>query len=111
VITIGTWIREREPWVRLADVKVPNGLLLPALLAARVRQRRSDRAVDKFAGAASDLGTTLGTRVREGDERNARLLALQVSVEQLTRRLVILTIVLGLIGLGGIGATLWAALR
>ncbi len=65
----------------------------------------------KFVGAASQLGTLLGTRMREGDEREKQVLDLQGSIERLTRWLVVLTIVLGGIGVVGIGATLWAALK
>lgn len=132
LLLIWTWIREGEVRQRLADVKVPNGILLPVVWSAVVRQRRTDRAIKEFAATTSEFGTFLGTRMRQSDARSKQLLELQASLEglalasdvrdahllelqdsiaQLTRWLVVLTIVLGIIGLGGIAATLWAALR
>jgi hypothetical protein len=103
--------RDRIGWQRLADVQVPRGVVWVLLIGLRIRQRVTARALKGFADASSELGTVLGARMREGDARETQLLALQASIERLTRWLVRLTITLGLIGIAGIGATLWAALR
>jgi hypothetical protein len=104
-------LRDRKIWQRLADVEIPNGTLFVVMAAALVRQRRTERALAEFAKRSGELGTLLGTRMRESDERAVELLSLQASVERLTRWLVVLTVVLGVIGVGGIAATLWAALK
>jgi hypothetical protein len=104
-------LRQFLGWQRLADVQVPRGTLWAILIGSRIGQRRTQRAVSELAGTASQLGTLLGTRMREGDEREMRLLALQTSVERLTRWLVWLTIVLGIIGVAAVAATLWTALK
>ncbi|MGZ4239504.1 MAG: hypothetical protein ACXVH3_26790 [Solirubrobacteraceae bacterium] len=104
-------LRDRKIRQRLADVEIPNGTLFVVMAAALVRQRRTERALAEFAERSGELGTLLGTRMRESDERAVELLSLQASVEQLTRWLVVLTVVLGAIGVGGIAATLWAALK
>lgn len=46
----------------------------------------------------------------ETHEREVRLVELQASVEKMTRWLVRLTIMLGLIGIAGIAASVWAIL-
>lgn len=74
------------------------------------RQRTTNRAIDEFAGPAAELGQLLGERWREGTEREEQLVELQASVEKMTRWLVRLTIALGVIGIGSIAATVWAAL-
>jgi hypothetical protein len=104
-------LRDRNIWQRLADVEIPNGTLFVVMAAALVRQRRTQHALAEFAERSGELGTLLGTRMRESDERAVELLSLQASVERLTRWLVVLTVVLGVIGVGGIAATLWAALK
>jgi hypothetical protein len=73
--------------------------------------RRSERATKELAGISADPGTLIGERWREGDAREGRLIELQASVERMTRWLVFLTVAVGLIGIAGIGASLWAALR
>jgi hypothetical protein len=103
--------RDRFGWERLSDVQVPRGIHWWVMLATWLRQRQMRQAIDQFATATAQFGTFLGTRMREGDEREKQLLGLQSSVERLTRWLVRLTIVLGVIGIAGIGATLWAALK
>lgn len=104
-------LRDRKIWQRLADVEIPNGTLFVEMAAALVRQRRTERMLAEFAERSGELGTLLGTRVRDSDERTVELLSLQASVERLTRWLVVLTVVFGVIGVGGIAATLWAALK
>lgn len=71
---------------------------------------RGERTLKELEKPIAELGTLIGTRWREGDEREKQLVALQASVERLTRWLVGLTIAVGLIGVGSIAATLWAAL-
>jgi hypothetical protein len=73
------------------------------MLGVRWRQRQTDKAVADFRQVTSEFGTFLGTRMRDSDERDRRLLDLQVSVERLTSRLVVLTLVLGAVGLVGVG--------
>lgn len=80
------------------------------VLGSWIRMRRTDRALEEFAETSGELGTLVGTRWREGDEREKQLVALQASVERMTRWLVALTIVVGLIGIASIAAALWAAL-
>lgn len=104
-------LRDRRIWQRLADVEIPNGTLFVVMAAALVRQRRTERVLAEFAERSGELGTLLGTRMGESDERAVEILSLQASVERLTRWLVVLTVVLGVIGVGGIAATLWAALK
>lgn len=104
-------LRDRKIWQRLADVEIPNGTLFVVMAAALVRQRRTQRALTEFAERSRELGTLLGTRMRESDERAVELLSLQASVQRLTRWLLVLTVVLGVIGVGGIAATLWAAVK
>jgi len=102
--------RNRLGWQRLADVQVPRGTLGVVLLAGLVRMRREGRELKEIQKTSAELGTLVGTRWREGDEREKQLVALQASVERMTRWLVRLTIAIGLIGVGSISATLWAAL-
>ena len=102
--------RDRFGWQRLADVQVPRGTLLVVLLASLVRMWREDRIFKEFEKTSDELGSLVGTRWREGDERERQLVASQASIERLTRWLVALTIVVGLIGIASIAATLWAAL-
>jgi hypothetical protein len=101
----------RFGWQRLADVDVPWGIEWWLIAFGLLRQRNSRKAIDQAVKNLSEVATYLGTRMREGDDREMRLIALQESVERQTRWLVRLTLVLGLIGLASIGATLWSALR
>lgn len=103
--------RKRLGWQRLADVQVPHGTLTALLLGGLLRMRRSERATKELRDIGAELGTLIGDRWREGDEREARLIELQASVERMTRWLVLVTVAVGLIGIAGIGATLWAALH
>jgi hypothetical protein len=103
--------RDRFGWQRLADVEVPRGTLVVALLASLVRMRREDRELKGLEKTSAELATLVGTRWREGDERESQLVRLQASVERMTHWLVGLTIALGLIGIGSIGVTLWATLH
>jgi hypothetical protein len=88
-------LRDRQIWQRLADMEITNCTLFVIVAAALVSQRRTGRALAEFAERSSELGTLLGTRMRESDERAVELLSLQASVERLTRWLVVLTVVLG----------------
>lgn len=92
--------RDRLGWEQLADVQVPRGIVWWLEFAALYRHRRTDKALAELRDVSSQLGMLVGTTMRESDERNERLLDLQASVERLTRRLVVLTVVLGLIGVG-----------
>lgn len=71
----------------MADVQVPYGILWALVFGSWIRMRRIDRTLGEFAETSGELGTLIGTRWLVG-----------------------LTIVLGLIGVGSIAATLWAAL-
>lgn len=102
--------RDRLGWQRLADVQIPRGTLWVVLLAGLTRMRREGRELKGIEKTSAELATLIGTRRREGDERDKQLVELQASIERMTRWLVGLTIAVGLIGLAGIGATLWAAL-
>jgi hypothetical protein len=103
--------RDKFGWERLADVQIPRGILWPILFALWWRQRETNRAVAEFGESAAKLGQLLGERWREGTEREEQLVELQASVERMTRWLVRLTIVLGVIGVASIAATLWATLN
>jgi hypothetical protein len=131
-VPLVTWIRTGRPRQRLADVELPTGILLSAMLSRWVGLRRNDRIFAEFGTRTAELGTFLGTRMRQSNERSQQLLDLQASleryasaadardqdllrlsgsVERLTRRLVVLTVVLGAIGVAGIGVGVWAALK
>ena len=71
---------------------------------------RRPSAIDEFGEQSSELGQLLGERWREGTEREEQLVQLQASIERMTRWLVRLTVVLGVIGVGSIAATTWSAL-
>ena len=102
--------RDRIGWEPLAAVQVPKGILWLALIAIRIRQRKTSQAIERFSQATDTLGTLLGTRMRETDERQQQLLDLQVSVEKLTRWLVALTIVVALGGIASIAVALVVAI-
>jgi hypothetical protein len=127
-----TWIRDRRGWTRLADVKVPNATLFMAWLISRIKWGQIKGPLAELGKNMERSGTLLGQRMRQSDERAEQELALQQSIEQLTRegearaqrefalqqsierltrRLVALTYVLGIIGVGGIAAAIWSALR
>ena len=91
-------------------MQVPKGILWLALIAIRIRQRKTSQAIERFSQATDTLGTLLGTRMRETDERQQQLLDLQVSVEKLTRWLVALTIVVALGGIASIAVALVVAI-
>jgi hypothetical protein len=110
-VMLARGIGQRRYKERLADVEIPNALAFPLICALLVRRRELDRASAKLGANMSELGTLIGKRMRQSDERAAELLALQQSVERLSRWLVGLTLVLGVIGLAGIGATVWSILR
>lgn len=103
--------RPRLAWQRLADVQVPFGILWWLLLGLWLRGRAMDKALEEFSRSAEDLGSLVGTRWREEDEREEKLLELQQSIETLTRRLVALTIVVGVAGLAATAATILAAVN
>jgi len=126
-----SWIRGRDVSERLADVHVPRGMLLPALMFARIGQRRRERAYEELGDGLSELGTTLATRMRENDQRQQQLVDLQASLERMTREgeqrektlvelqvsvtlytrwLLALTVVLAVLGIGTIGVAIWAAM-
>ena len=98
-------------WERVSDVQVPRGILWVILISLLIRQRRSDRVLKEFEENSSELGTLLGVRMREGDERDELLLDLQGSIERLTRWLVGLTVLLGIISIAGMATTIWAVLK
>jgi len=102
-------VQTKFGWQRLADVQVPTGILWWVLLGLWLRRREMDKVIDEFSKSASDLGNLLGDRWREGTEREEELLQLQQSIESLTRWLVVLTIVVGVVGLVAAAATIWAA--
>jgi hypothetical protein len=97
-------------WQRLADAQVPTGILWWIILGLWLRRREMDKAIDEFSKSASDLGNLLGDRWREGTEREEELLQLQQSIESLTRWLVVLTIVVGIVGLVAAAGTIWAVI-
>lgn len=109
ILAAVTPTREKLEWERLGDVQVPRGILWVVLFGLLYRQRVTGKAIDEFGERGAELAELLGSNWREGIERERRLVELQGSVETLTRRLVGLTIVLGVIGLAGIAATIWAA--
>lgn len=127
-----TWIRDRRGWTRLADVKVRNATLFIAWLISRIKWGQIKGPLAELGENMQQFGILLGQRMRQSDERAEQELALQQSIEQLTRegearaqqefalqqsierltrRLVALTYVLGIIGVAGITATIWSALR
>lgn len=110
-IALSAWARDRKVSQRLADLEVPHAIKLPVLLFIRIRQRRTDRASAELSKSLAELGSVLGARMRENDERDERVLRLTESMESLNRRLVRLTVVLGAIGVASIAATVWSALR
>lgn len=101
--------RDRRVWQRLGDVEVLNGIFAPTMYFLLVRQRRDDRAMAEFAKTSGEFGTFIGNRMKVSDQRNDELLDLTRSLKRLTRWLVVLTIVVGLIGAGSIGATIAVA--
>ncbi len=132
LMVLWAWVADRKVKDRLADVEVPHGVLLPIVMFTLIGQRRRDRVSARFGTATGEFGTFIGTRMRDTDERQQRLVELQASLEELTRAgeqrerrmvalqesverytrvLVILTVVLAALGLGAIGATVWAATR
>jgi hypothetical protein len=98
--------RDGRPWERLADVRVPNGILPPIIYALLVRQRRTNKAVAEFGKVSGEFGTFIGNRMKQSDERDNEVLELTRTVKRLTSWLVVLTVVLGVIGVGSIVATL-----
>lgn len=101
--------RDRRAWQPLADVQVPNRLYKPVLMFLLVRQRRTDRAIADFGKATGELGTTIGTRWKEGDNRDRELLGLTRSVERLTKWLIYLTVAVALVGVASIAVTVTLA--
>jgi hypothetical protein len=109
VILAAVW-RERDKygWERLSDVQVPRGMIWVIVVGLWWRQRKTNQAIDELPTA--EFGQLLGERWREGTEREEQLVELQASIERMTRWLVRLTVVLGIIGVSGIAATIWATL-
>lgn len=70
---------------RVADVEVPNGILLPALMFRWVGLRRNDRMWAKARDSTNELAEALGERMRYTDQRSNRLVDLQASLEWLAR--------------------------
>jgi hypothetical protein len=97
-----SFLRDHRAWQPLGDVKVPNGIYKPLMFFLLVRQRRSDRAIAEFGKVSGKLGTLIGTRMKQGDERGTEMLDLTRSVRRLTVWLVALTIVVGIVGVGSI---------
>jgi hypothetical protein len=102
--------RNKLGWERLADVQVPRGMVWVIVIGLWWRQRKTNQAIEDFGKVSAELGELLGERWREGTEREEQLVTLQASIARMTRWLVRLTIVLGIIGVSGIAATIWAAL-
>jgi hypothetical protein len=98
--------RDKLGWERLADVQVPRGMAWVIVTVLWWRQRKTNQAIDELP--TEEFGQLLGERWREGTEREEQLVELQASIERMTRWLVRLTIVLGIIGISGIAATIWA---
>ena len=102
------WLISRIKW---GQFKVPLAELgknmeqFGTLLGQRMRQS-DQRAEQELA-----LQQSIEQLTREGEARAQREFALQQSIERLTRRLVALTYVLGIIGVAGIAAAIWSALR
>jgi hypothetical protein len=80
-----SWIRTSRPRQRLADVEVPNAIVWTLIIGRWVGLRRQDRAVGESGATIDELGTLVGNRMRQGDERSRQLLDLQASLERLTR--------------------------
>ncbi len=99
--------RDKFGWERLADVQVPRGMVWVIVIGLWWRQRKTNQAIDELP--TEEFGQLLGERWREGTEREEQLVELQASIERMTRWLVRLTIALGIIGISGIAATIWAA--
>lgn len=96
-------------WQKLADVQVPFGIIWAVILGLWLRRRAFNTAIDEFSASANELAQLLGDRWREGTERERELLRLQQSIESLTRRLLVLTIIVGLVGVIAAAGTIWAA--
>jgi hypothetical protein len=103
--------RDKYGWERLSDVQVPRGTLWAFLLGSWLGRRQLNKAIDEFSEPAAELARELGRSWREGEERGRQLVELQASIERMTRWLVRLTVVLGIIGVSGIAATIWATLN
>jgi hypothetical protein len=88
-------------------VEVPRGLFWSLLIGSLIGRWRLNRAIDDASKPAQELARYLGDKWRVEDQREQELLALQASIEKLTRWLVILTVLLGLIAIASIGITLW----
>lgn len=103
--------RDKFGWERLSDIQVPRGVLWLVLSARLYRQHQLSVAIDEFGHSASELAEYLGNSWRESQRREARLVELQASMARMTKWLIALTVLLGLIGLGGIAVTIWATLQ
>lgn len=106
---LGTWLKERKSWQRLADVEVPSRIPIPLMLFSLSAKRERDRAWTEAGQSLNELGRTLATRMVEGDERQKELVVLQESVERYTKWLLVLTVVVTLVGIGSIAATIVVA--
>ncbi len=85
LLTVRAWVRDGTLWLRLSDTQVPNNALLLTLAAARIRQRVMAGAIEKLRQAMEELGTVIGSRMRQSDERSAQELRLQQSLETFAR--------------------------
>jgi len=85
LLTVWTWVRDRTLWLKLSDTQLPNNALLLALAAARIRQRVLAGPIEKLTQAMAELGTVIGRRMLQSDERSAQELQLQQSLESFAR--------------------------
>jgi hypothetical protein len=67
---------------RLADIEVPRSMVIPTMPFAVVGRRRSARAWNDLERISGDLGTLIGSRMRQSEKRSEELLALQASTER-----------------------------
>lgn len=85
LLTVWAWIRDRAVVRRLSDVQVPNNAVLLAMGAARVGQRPRENSNMKLQQSMSELGTRLGKRMVQSNERSKQLLALPKSLDSFAR--------------------------
>lgn len=79
----------------LAEVRVPPPNVILAVLVAAQRRRNQEivEAIEKAAGPANEFAEFMNRRWREGDERESQMLAMTLSVTDMTKRLLVLQVV------------------